>query len=296
MPGRGRRGAPRFDAAEELVRRAAGARASTSCIDDREARPGVKFADADLLGVPVQVIVGAKGLARGVVERKVARDGRARRDRGRRRRLHVLAGRVVTPSPVTPPVVPMLAKLARELPPAGDVILRAEVGRLPLHRVPRRRRPRLCRAATRSRSLRYFPELREPLLRAAARAVSCSTARSSIATTSGLDFDALAAAPAPGRVARAEARGRDPRRRSSRSTCSPSATSRCASSRSASAGPRLERVLARARRRRSTSRPRRTTATSRPSGSRVRGRGLRRRRRQAARRHRTTRASARCSR
>jgi prolyl-tRNA synthetase len=30
----------------------------------------VKFADADLLGVPVQVIVGAKGLARGVVERK----------------------------------------------------------------------------------------------------------------------------------------------------------------------------------------------------------------------------------
>ena len=39
--------------------------------DDRDARPGVKFADADLLGVPVQLVVGTKGLARGVVERKM---------------------------------------------------------------------------------------------------------------------------------------------------------------------------------------------------------------------------------
>ncbi|HVM02672.1 MAG TPA: proline--tRNA ligase, partial [Acidimicrobiales bacterium] len=31
--------------------------------DDREASPGVKFADADLLGMPTQLIVGAKGLA-----------------------------------------------------------------------------------------------------------------------------------------------------------------------------------------------------------------------------------------
>jgi prolyl-tRNA synthetase len=38
--------------------------------DDREVRPGVKFADADLVGMPVQLIVGTKGLARGVVERK----------------------------------------------------------------------------------------------------------------------------------------------------------------------------------------------------------------------------------
>jgi prolyl-tRNA synthetase len=43
--------------------------------DDREARPGVKFADADLVGVPVQLVVGSKGLARGVVERKVRKDG-----------------------------------------------------------------------------------------------------------------------------------------------------------------------------------------------------------------------------
>jgi prolyl-tRNA synthetase len=38
--------------------------------DDRDASPGVKFADADLVGVPVQLVVGAKGLAKGVVERK----------------------------------------------------------------------------------------------------------------------------------------------------------------------------------------------------------------------------------
>ena len=30
--------------------------------------PGVKFADADLLGMPVRLVVGAKGLARGIVE------------------------------------------------------------------------------------------------------------------------------------------------------------------------------------------------------------------------------------
>ena len=36
--------------------------------DDRDASAGVKFADADLLGIPVRLVVGAKGLARGVVE------------------------------------------------------------------------------------------------------------------------------------------------------------------------------------------------------------------------------------
>ncbi len=44
-------------------------------LDDREASPGVKFADADLIGVPVQVIVGAKGVGRGVVERKIRATG-----------------------------------------------------------------------------------------------------------------------------------------------------------------------------------------------------------------------------
>jgi prolyl-tRNA synthetase len=43
--------------------------------DDRDASPGVKFADADLLGMPVQITIGAKGLARGVVERKIRATG-----------------------------------------------------------------------------------------------------------------------------------------------------------------------------------------------------------------------------
>lgn len=44
-------------------------------LDDREERPGFKFKDADLLGYPLQVIVGAKGIARGVVEVKDRRTG-----------------------------------------------------------------------------------------------------------------------------------------------------------------------------------------------------------------------------
>lgn len=39
-------------------------------VDDRAERPGVKFADADLIGFPWQVIVGKKGVANGVAEVK----------------------------------------------------------------------------------------------------------------------------------------------------------------------------------------------------------------------------------
>ena len=37
-------------------------------LDDRKARPGVKFADAELLGIPIRVTVGSKGLSNGTVE------------------------------------------------------------------------------------------------------------------------------------------------------------------------------------------------------------------------------------
>jgi prolyl-tRNA synthetase len=37
-------------------------------VDDRDERPGVKFKDADLLGIPLRLTVGAKGLAQGVAE------------------------------------------------------------------------------------------------------------------------------------------------------------------------------------------------------------------------------------
>ena len=45
--------------------------------DDRDARPGVKFADDELLGIPHRFVVGDKGLERGVIEYKRRRDGRA---------------------------------------------------------------------------------------------------------------------------------------------------------------------------------------------------------------------------
>ncbi len=42
--------------------------------DDRDERPGVKFNDADLLGVPVRIVVGARGLKEGKVELSHRRD------------------------------------------------------------------------------------------------------------------------------------------------------------------------------------------------------------------------------
>lgn len=39
-------------------------------VDDREERPGVKFKDADLVGVPLRVTVGARGLKNGQIELK----------------------------------------------------------------------------------------------------------------------------------------------------------------------------------------------------------------------------------
>ncbi|HEY5578927.1 MAG TPA: proline--tRNA ligase, partial [Acidimicrobiia bacterium] len=37
-------------------------------LDDRDERPGVKFADADLIGIPYRLTLGSKGLAAGTVE------------------------------------------------------------------------------------------------------------------------------------------------------------------------------------------------------------------------------------
>ena len=39
-------------------------------LDDRSERPGVKFKDADLLGIPLRLTIGARGLAQGVIELK----------------------------------------------------------------------------------------------------------------------------------------------------------------------------------------------------------------------------------
>ena len=45
--------------------------------DDRDERPGVKFAEADLIGIPYRIVVGDRGLKNGVVEFKQRRDEKA---------------------------------------------------------------------------------------------------------------------------------------------------------------------------------------------------------------------------
>jgi prolyl-tRNA synthetase len=45
-------------------------------LDDRDERPGVKFKDADLVGIPLRVTIGAKGLEKGCIELRSRRDGR----------------------------------------------------------------------------------------------------------------------------------------------------------------------------------------------------------------------------
>jgi len=44
-------------------------------LDDRDERPGFKFKDADLIGIPLRIVVGAKHLADGRVELKERRSG-----------------------------------------------------------------------------------------------------------------------------------------------------------------------------------------------------------------------------
>ncbi len=43
-------------------------------LDDRDERPGVKFKDADLVGFPLRIAVGAKSLANGQIEWSLRKD------------------------------------------------------------------------------------------------------------------------------------------------------------------------------------------------------------------------------
>ena len=47
-------------------------------LDDRDARPGVKFADAELIGIPHRVVIGDRGLASGEYEYRHRRDEKSR--------------------------------------------------------------------------------------------------------------------------------------------------------------------------------------------------------------------------
>lgn len=48
-------------------------------IDDRDQRPGFKFKDADLIGIPLRITVGGKGLAEGITEVKWRTEAESRR-------------------------------------------------------------------------------------------------------------------------------------------------------------------------------------------------------------------------
>ncbi len=63
------------DAACEQLYRALSAQGVDVLYDDRDQRPGAKFATADLIGIPWQVLIGPKGLADGKVEVKRRADG-----------------------------------------------------------------------------------------------------------------------------------------------------------------------------------------------------------------------------
>jgi len=60
------------EAADELYREFGEAGVDV-LYDDREERPGVKFNDADLIGIPIRVVVGARSLAEGQVELSLRR-------------------------------------------------------------------------------------------------------------------------------------------------------------------------------------------------------------------------------
>jgi prolyl-tRNA synthetase len=42
-------------------------------LDDRDVRPGVKFADMELLGIPHRIVVGERGLKEGALEYRARR-------------------------------------------------------------------------------------------------------------------------------------------------------------------------------------------------------------------------------
>jgi prolyl-tRNA synthetase len=46
-------------------------------LDDRDERPGVKFKDGDLIGIPLRITIGAKGLQKGSLELRWRREGKS---------------------------------------------------------------------------------------------------------------------------------------------------------------------------------------------------------------------------
>ena len=70
-----KQGSSETDAASEQLYRDLGAKGIEVLYHDLDERPGAKFATADLIGVPYQILVGPRGLAEGKVELKKRADG-----------------------------------------------------------------------------------------------------------------------------------------------------------------------------------------------------------------------------
>ena len=66
-------------AAAERIYSALNAAGIDTILDDRDERPGVKFIEADLIGFPVRVTVGERGLKEGLVEIRSRSDARLER-------------------------------------------------------------------------------------------------------------------------------------------------------------------------------------------------------------------------
>jgi prolyl-tRNA synthetase len=65
---------PVREASEQIYRQLAEAGVEV-LLDDRDERPGFKFKDADLIGIPLRIVVGSKNLAQGNVELKERKSG-----------------------------------------------------------------------------------------------------------------------------------------------------------------------------------------------------------------------------
>ncbi|MCB1105151.1 MAG: proline--tRNA ligase, partial [Cephaloticoccus sp.] len=73
---------PKDEAASTVARNLAAAAEAAGAdviVDDRDERPGVKFKDADLIGIPLRLTVGGRGLKEGVIELKWRADKEARK-------------------------------------------------------------------------------------------------------------------------------------------------------------------------------------------------------------------------
>ena len=105
---------PTVAEAERIYARARATRGVDVVLDDREESAGVKFEDADLIGYPVQVVVGKRGVEAGTVGPQAPRHrrsdagaarrgaaGRGRPARHRRRKLASVSG-ATGPEPPRP--------------------------------------------------------------------------------------------------------------------------------------------------------------------------------------------------